>query len=350
MPHAQGLPSSGVQYWLQSCRAHGLSEGVAICGLKSIVRKTLVTYQRCWARFYDWYCRWQGDYSGITVAVVCDFLLFLFNSGSLSGSTYTGDALNTFRSALSFFLKLDFPNLGYDVRITRLFSSFYKLRPSFPRYVVTWDVGIVLRFLAAWHPPSSLSLKQMTLKTVALVALTASDRAQTIHALRSDMVEPTKKGLEIVVLERLKTSRRGHPPRVVTCVTWPDQELDVAYYVHKYLDRVLIYRILAVEKGLEKPVQLFLSHQTGQPVARSTISRWIKEVMSLAGVDTSRFLPGSTRSASVSAAARRGASIAQLLGAGDWTNLGTFQHYYNRTVEDTPVGRMILEAAVSSLY
>ena len=273
----------------------------------------------------------------------------MFNSGSLSGSTYTGDALNTFRSALSFFLKLDFPNLGYDVRITRLFSSFYKLRPSFPRYVVTWDVGIVLRFLAAWHPPSSLSLKQMTLKTVALVALTASDRAQTIHALRSDMVEPTKKGLEIVVLERLKTSRRGHPPRVVTCVTWPDQELDVAYYVHKYLDRVLIYRILAVEKGLEKPVQLFLSHQTGRPVARSTISRWIKEVMSLAGVDTSRFLPGSTRSASVSAAARRGASIAQLLGAGDWTNLGTFQHYYNRTVEDTPVGRLILGAAVISL-
>ena len=84
---------------------------------------------------------------------------------------------------------------------------------------MTWNVGIVLRFLATWHPPSSLSLRQMTLKTVALVALTASDRAQTIHALRSDMVEPTDKGLEIVVLDRLKTSRRGHPPRVVTCVS-----------------------------------------------------------------------------------------------------------------------------------
>ena len=274
--------------------------------------------------------------------------MFLYNSGSSAGSSYSSDALNTFRSALSFFLKLDFPNLGYDVRITRLFASFYRLRPTFPRYVVTWDVGIVLRFLATWHPPSSLSLRQMTLKTVALVALTASDRAQTIHALRSDMIETDANGnLVIVVYDRLKTSRRGHPPRVVTCVSWDDQELDVAFYVHKYLDRVLVFRLRAVFNELEKPVQLFLSHKTGCPVAKSTISRWIKDVLSLAGIDTSRFSPGSTRSASVSAAARRGASMAQILGAGDWSNLGTYQHYYDRTVDDTPVGRLILEAAVS---
>ena len=85
--------------------------------------------------------------------------MFLFNSGSAAGKSYTSDALNTFRSALSFFLKLDFPDLGYDARITRLFASFYKQRPSFPRYVVTWDVGVVLRFLASWHPPSSLVFK-----------------------------------------------------------------------------------------------------------------------------------------------------------------------------------------------
>ena len=273
--------------------------------------------------------------------------MFPFNSSSSAGKSYTSDALNTFRSAISFFLKLDFPDLRYDPRVTRLFASFYRLRPTFPRYVVAWDVGIILRFLADWHPPSSLSLRQMTLKTVALVALTASDRAQTIHALRCDMIESTVNGLEIVVFDRLKTSRRGHPPRVVTCVSWDAPELDVSLYVHKYLDKVLHFRIRAVNNGQEKPVQLFLSHKTGLPVAKSTISRWIKEVMSLGGIDTSRFKPGSTRSASVSAAARRGASLTQILGAGDWTNLGTYQRFYSRTVEDTPVGRLILESAVS---
>ena len=49
--------------------------------------------------------------------------------------------------------------------------------------------------------------------------------------------------------------------------------------------------------------------------------------------------------ASVSAAARRGASVSQILNAGDWTNLGTYQRFYSRTVDDTPVGRMILEEA-----
>ena len=90
------------------------------------------------------------------------------------------DALNTHRSALSFFLKLEFPNLGYDNTITRLFSFFYISCPSFPRYAVTWDVGKVLRFLASWHPPAVLYLKQLTLKTLGLVALTSSDRAQTL--------------------------------------------------------------------------------------------------------------------------------------------------------------------------
>ena len=41
--------------------------------------------------------------------------------------------------------------------VVRLFNYFYKARPNMPRYRVTWDVGIVLRFLARWHPMESLS-------------------------------------------------------------------------------------------------------------------------------------------------------------------------------------------------
>ena len=82
----------------------------------------------------------------------------MFNSKTSQGKDFSADALNTHRSALSFFLKLEFPNLGYDNTITRMFSYFYKSRPSFPRYTVTWDVGKVLRFLATWHPPEDLSL------------------------------------------------------------------------------------------------------------------------------------------------------------------------------------------------
>ena len=247
----------------------------------------------------------------------------MFNSKNASGNDYSGEALNSFRSAIAYFTKLDFPNLGHNVAIARLFSSFYQQRPSFFKYLVTWDVGLVLKYLATWHPPLDLSLKKLTLKTVALIALTSSDRAQTIHALRVDRVNISPHGLEFVIYDILKTTRRGQPPRVVTCVKWDAEELDVALYVQKYMDRTVPLRWRAVKKGLGKPVQLFLSHKSGLPVAKSTISRWIKEVMSLAGIDTSTFAPGSTRGASVSAAARRGASLHKILNAGDWTNLGT---------------------------
>ena len=269
----------------------------------------------------------------------------MFNSETSSGEKYSGEALNTFRSALSFFLKLEIPNLGHKEKITVLFQSFYKQRPTFGKYIVTWDVGKVLRFLASWHPPSAITLKQLTLKTVTLIALTASDRAQTIHALRVDRVAITNQGLEFVIFDRLKTTRSGQPPKVVKCVSWDAEELDVSFYVQKYMDKTFSFRCRSYRRGLGKPTQLFLSHRTGLPVTRSTISRWIKEVMGMAGIDIKMFSPGSTRGASVSAAARRGASLTQILINGNWTNLGTYQRFYHRTVDDTPVGRLILEEA-----
>ena len=290
-----------------------------------------------------WFNRWASNYSGITVAVISDFLLFLFNSNTSLDWLYSADALNTF------FLKLELPDFRYNPLITSLFKYFYKVRPSFPKYVVTWDVGRVLRYLAGWHPPSSLTLKQLTLKTVALVALTASDRSQTLQALRVDRVSSTPQGLEFVVFDVLKTTRKGRPARVVKCVSWDAPELDVAAYVLKYIEITSPFRSRAQIKGLRNPNQPFLSHKTGLPVARATISRWIKDIMSLSGVDTSMFSPGSTRGASVSAAARRGASLDQILGAGDWSNLGTYQRFYQRQVDDTPVGCLILEEATVSV-
>ena len=118
-----------------------------------------------------------------------------------------------------------------------------------PRYVVTWDVGKVLRFLASWHPTSAITLKQLTLKTVALIALTSSDRAQTIHALRVDRVSVTNQGLEFVIFDRLKTSRSGHPAKVVKCVSWDAEELDVAFYVQKYMDKTFNFRWRSYRRG-----------------------------------------------------------------------------------------------------
>ena len=106
-----------------------------------------------------WCDKGQDSYGQITVDVICKYLLFLFNSKTPSGKEYSSGALNKARSAISFFVQYSIPNLGQVMPIVRLFNYFYKSRPVFPRYVATWDVGKVLRFLAQWHPKESLSFK-----------------------------------------------------------------------------------------------------------------------------------------------------------------------------------------------
>ena len=234
--------------------------------------------------------------------------------------------------------------------VARCFKSFYRIRPQFPRYLVTWDVGKVLRFLALWHPPEDLTLKQLTLKTVTLIALTASDRAQTIHSMDIDHIHFGPKGLECHIPAILKHSRRGKPARTVLCVEWDAPELDVCEYVHTYLRKVFKFRYREVRRKRDKPTQLFLSHRTGKPVERATISRWIREVLFLSGIDITTFGAGSTRSASASAAARCGASPQQIMKQGDWSNLGTYQRFYDRVLADTPVGRLILSSSQCELF
>ena len=247
-------------------------------------------------------------------------------------------------------MQYELSGLGTQMPVVRLFNYFYKARPNVPRYTVTWDVGVVLRFLAEWHPKESLSLKHLTLKTVMLVALTSSDRAQTLHALRTDQVESTSDGLVFVVTSRLKHSRPGAPASTVTCVEWDAPELNVAEYVLYYMQKTLRFRRKAWNNGAQDVKQLFLSHRTGKPVLRASISRWIREVLELAGVDVSSFAPHSTRGASISEACRRGATSAQILAQGNWSNLGTYQRFYQREVSDTPIGRMILQASLCEYF
>ena len=99
-----------------------------------------------------------------------------------------------------------------------------------------------------------------------------------------------------------------------------------------YMNRTIPLRWKCVRKGLPKPTQLFISHRTGLPVARNTISRWLTEVMSLAGVDTTYFKGHSTRGASTSKAKSRGANPHQIVMQGDWSSVTTFEHHYYREI------------------
>ena len=197
-------------------------------------------------------------------------------------------------------------------------------------------------FLSSWFPINTLTLKQLTLKTCMLIALSSSDRAQTLQSMRVDQCVCTARGVEFPIFSKLKTSRHLRRPRVVICPRWTKASLDVEKCVTAYMARTLTLRWRAVRQGKPKPTQLFLSHRTGLPVARNSISRWLTEVMALAGADTTYFKGHSTRGASVSKAKRRGANPHQIILQGDWTNVNTFERHYDREVMGPALSGLIL--------
>ena len=66
-------------------------------------------------------------------------------------------------------------------------KGIFKLNPPKTRNVVTWDVKPVLDLLQKKYN-KSISLKELTLKCIMLVALCTGQRGQTLSALNLDNV------------------------------------------------------------------------------------------------------------------------------------------------------------------
>ena len=321
---------------MRSLSSSGLSTDVVSSLLKDVDKNTIRKYQAYWSRFTDWCIRREVNPGSLTVNSLCKFFIYMFDTG-LSAST-----LKFIRSSLSFFLRESHGALIDHHFVSRLLKSFEKMRPTVPRYVVTWDVDKVLGYLRNWYPHSSISLKQLTLKTCMLVALSSSDRAQTIHSMRRDQCVLTGRGVEFPIFSKLKTSRHLRRPRVVVCPKSSDPAINVEQCVTDYMPRSCLLRWKAAKQKKCKSTQLFISHRSGLPVARNTISRWLTTVMSQAGIDTTYFKGHSTRGASVCKAKSRGATPNQIIMQGDWTRVSTFEKNYDREILGPALGGLIL--------
>ena len=68
------------------------------------------------------------------------------------------------------------------------------------------------------------------------------------------------------------------------------------------------------------------------PVTSASISRWFKETLADAGVDTNMFKGHSIRAASASAARARGVSISDILTTAGWSRSSTFERFYHKQI------------------
>ena len=260
----------------------------------------------------------SSDWFAPDISRVLDFL------ATLSESIATYGTLNSYRFAISLVTNV---NLGSDERIKRFCKGVSVLKPSKPKYVLTWDPAPVLTYLSSLWPHESLNTKILTGKLVTLLALASAQRVQTLSLIKRKNIvlgDPTI----VKIPDRTKTSGIGRFQPSMTFRKFTDQPaLCVVSLLLFYMERTKNNSEVSGDA-------LFLTLGKKVRAASSqTISRWIKETLKKAGIDTTIFTAHSTRHASTSSAARFGVSMDEIRRAAGWSpNSATFAKFYDRRI------------------
>jgi hypothetical protein len=251
-------------------------------------------------------------------------------------------AINTARSALSQVIICNEGGctIGAHPWVIKFMKGIYNLRPPVPRYSDTWDVNLLLVKLRQFSPVANLSLKLLTLKAVALTAILLAARVQTLLALNLDNMTIRKDRFCFTVAKNaLKQSRPTYTPPLLELVAYPvDKRLCIHKTLKEYVTRTKPLRANTEEK------QLFISYtKPHAKVTTATLSRWIKLVMGMAGINTMLYKAHSVRAASTSSALRLGVPIDEILKTAGWASVGTFAKYYNKETKPQSYAGKVLQ-------
>ena len=277
-------------------------------------KKAYNSYIKQWHQYTE-----LNDIKNPTHIDLMNFLGKLFSNGA------SYNTINLARSAIAAYLN---SNIGKHPLVCRLVKGVFENRPALPRYSSTWNVDTVLDMLGRWNS-ASLSLKDLTLKTLMLLALVSGQRCQTLFLLNVPDIkfDSVNNSCTIYYTSLLKQSRPGHhlPPLFLN--RFHNRELCVLSNLEMYIDRT---KELRTSEGL-----FIITMKPYTHAAKDTIAGWITSVLELAGIDTSTFTAHSSRSAATSAALSRNMPINSILSAAGWSSESVFLRFYNRSTNAT---------------
>lgn len=278
----------------------------------------------------------QIDCFQTTVDNIINFLTSLYHSGCKY------DSLNTARSALSALCVTEEGlSAGSHPLVVRFMSGVFNLRPPKCKYQETWDVSNVLCYLKSMPPVLELTLKDLTLKLCMLIALTQASRAHSISLISLEDLKQDQDCFYLHYCGLLKQCRKGkRNPSLILKKYLPEEKLCVYRTLEEYIRRT---------KNVRQSVKrLFISFlKPHRPVTSSTISRWIKTIMSNSGIDIKKFQSHSVRGASTSTAKIIGVPVNEILKVAGWSNEQTFAVFYNKPVQGISFGDAILDRAAN---
>ena len=288
--------TSTSRYLRHQYRDEQISDAGTELLLASWKTKSSKSYDSLFGKWVCWCRQRSADPISGPISDVVNFLAHLFEEG------YQYRSLNSYRSAISsVHAKVDGYSVGEHPLVSRLLKGAFNRRPPQPRYEATWDVAQVIQYLENMGENSKLSLQELTLKLAMLLCLTRPSRSSDLCGLDLNFRRYIPEGVTFQASCLAKQSKSNTPR---TEFFFP------GFAESTYLCPVTTLRVYEVRtKGLrvaDTQSKLFLGViRPHNPVAPSTIARWLRTVMERAGIDTSAFKAHSTRGAATTAAANQ---------------------------------------------
>ena len=187
----------------------------------------------------------------------------------------------------------------------------FHLRPPQPRYTKTGDVNKVLSYLKSLGPNDSLMLKELTLKTAALLTILGRRRIHTLHMLSVIHMDQSPDKVIFHIIGLTKCSKPTRPNQPIVYRAYVEDEL--------LCPVKCIYAYLAQRSKIisQNFTEFFITFgKPHHPTSKYSLARWVKEVMGNSGIHAEIFKSHSTRVASNSAAYKLGMALQEVLKRG----------------------------------
>ena len=358
LPASQPSPIQfvSVVHSLPFLKAKGYSDQAILRMQKVHTDSTNKMYLSQWKLFESWCVKKSLNPIQATAVAVADFFIHLFDVRKVQPQT-----IESYKSALTFILNRV---SGYDLSkctvLLDMIRSFKLERPRVVKTVVQWDLSIVLKFLASERfRDGKVSNKDLTTKSVFLVALAAGKRRGEIHALErsSVMFAPNMDGVTLKPHPGFlsKTHIVSHGTGTFSEICLPSlKEADSQSGFSRLcpVHTLCSYVKCSDEYRTVKQTRLFISPMRAKlsDISAQTISTYIKKAIiesyqdigSLTDIELKQFnvKAHQVRHVAHSMAQLKNISVQEIIKTGGWTSSDTFISSYLQNMSSSAIDNL----------
>ena len=336
-PNVPSFAPGRVPHLYRRFQAEGIPSDVAKLLIAATRSSTHKTYDSSWNRWCRWCSRRQIDPLQASLSDILTFLTEAFNKGLAYRS------INVLRSAISStHPTIDGYHVGQHPYVTRLLRGALNSRPSKPRYIHTWNVDVMVKYIVSLGKNRSLALKVISMKLVTLFALTCPERISALATLdlRHCTVHP--EGVSFKLSTPRKSGSADKPAEAFFARFDQDKRLCPVECFQHYLKSTRNIRPVIPSS---QPDKLFISFiRPHKPVTCTTLGRWLRNFMKAAGIDSQIFKAYSVRGALTTAAANACVPLPTIMAMADWSSSSTFRTFYYKPLFNSDFATGVLSS------